>query len=180
MSDLKTDGLEATTATVDKKVEKINAKRENAAKGAKVLLGGFTPSENLVKVLTSGVVEAWNVDKENQEHVDQKAAAKEALIEAFGGSENLKAYCKDELKTDVENLRSFSDVTSVLSNIHHFYGRAKKPGKGKKAMHTITINNELYKVNTAYLASLADKPREEKIELVLAHADTVKEEIVSL
>lgn len=188
MSDLNTDGLEAGTAEVQEtakvsKEEKLQAKNANRAKGVEALRE-FGVSENLAKVLDSGAVEAWEVLKDDEAGKEAKDEAKKNLIESFGGVDELKSFCNSETGEMAEEIEKFQNIglaLSTLTTIRHFYAPRKGSGKRKsKKTQPININNELYQVNSAYLAEIAGKSREEKVELLLAHADTKKEEVTEL
>lgn len=160
-------GLEPTTEMEGKKrVKRVQTAEEREVLVAGVQkLGQLGVSENLQKVLA--IVPYWNGDKETL------AAAKEAMIEAFGGSENLKDFIGGDFMEELKPYLGIAKVTPILNNIKSFYARRASSGH-KTATMQVNIGGVFYKVDKTYFDSLADKSNEEKRELLLQHEKTTR------
>lgn len=175
--DLEVEGLEqeqAVVETVDSAKEEKRLEKDASVKAGVEALKEVGVSENLAKVLDAA--SSWYAEKE------EKDEAKATLIEAFGGTDALKDYATgDEMTNEIEKFANIGKALSTLTSVRHFYARRKGAKKSKKvAKQTISIGGELYQVSSAYLAEISDKPKEEKRDLLLAHADTKKEDITEL
>lgn len=105
--------------------------------------------------------------------VEALAAAKAQIIEAFGGSKEFKDYVGEEFKTALAPFAGIVRMIPIANNIVSFYGRRPSAeGRGRVKMISVTIDGKIYNVDANYFATLADKSREEKRELVLAHPAT--------
>lgn len=170
--DLNVEGLQEETVQMDEtKAAKAEAKRAQQIAGIGVLRG-LGVSEEMTKCLA--LAEGWVSGD------DAKKAAKEAAIEAFGGTEALKEYATTSMSEEIEKFKSLDKALSVLNNVRHFYAKRKSSGTKKVATTRIKIADDFYSVSTAYLAEIADEDSATKRELVLAHTDTVKEAITEL
>ena len=162
-------GLEETPVVEE---TKKRTKRVQTPEEKEILIAGVEKlkelgvSENLAKVLA--IVPEWNGDKE------ELAAAKEAMIESFGGSENLKDFIDGDFMEELKAYFGISKVTPVLNNIKSFYARRASNGSHRTATMQVSIGGTFYKVDKAYFESLADKSNEEKRELLLQHEKTTR------
>jgi len=174
--DLKVDGLEAANVEQpvdDKKAAKKAETQKMVEKAAEFLVNEIGVSDELAKMVE--LAKHWDADK------DEKQAAKEETIEAFGGSDKIKAYATEKMAEELEVYRGIDKLVSRLNTIRHFYAKRKSSGsRGKAATTKVRIGNDYYTVSAAYLQEIADKPREEKRELILAHPMTVKDAITEL
>lgn len=119
----------------------------------------LTVLENLAPVWNSG-------DK------DAIAAAKEAVIAAFEGSDKLKDFIDGDFQEALKGFNGIAKIMPIANNIKSFY--ARRQSTKKAATVQVNIGGVLYQVNKAYYESIADKSKEEKRELLLAHEDTQK------
>lgn len=174
--ELNLEGLEDAAAeapaTTEKKArkEKVITPEEIEALGAAVeKVKEFGVSEEFAKVLP--LVAVWH-DK------DASAPVKEAVINAFGGSEKFKDYVDTDFQKELAVICGLNKVASVLNNIKSFYARREASKKVK--MIQVSIGGEYYEVNADFLASLANVSVDEKREALLQHEDTKKSTPIEL
>jgi len=175
--DLALDGLENEVETVETTAtDKSVAKQEKIVSGVEKIKT-LSVSEDLAKFLPAALV--WGAGD-----AEAKDAAKAELIESFGGVEALKDLCSgDALSTEIDELNNVKVAVSAINTIKHFYARrAGGKARSKKVKtQTISINDEMYSVDQAYLIEIQDKDASEKKELLLAHPNTKKEvDMISL
>lgn len=164
----KVEGLEeAVVEGITTKSKKVQTPEDAAMLQAGIdKLKELGVSDKLALVLDHLVV-VWKSGDQ-----DAIKAAKEAVIEAFGGSEALKDFIDGDFQNELEAYFGISKITPILNNIKSFYAR-RKTSKRKK-MVILNIGGVMYNVNEAYLTSLEGKDKEEKRELVLSHEDTTE------
>jgi hypothetical protein len=147
-------------------------------------------SEKLYKLLNLAI--AWNKPGTvNPKIVDKDAldTAKEAAIQAFNGSENLKDYFDKEYATDISILGGIGKLVSILNNMYAFYHRRNELSERtpkKKPCH-VTINDpttgkpQLYQYSSELKSFIEDPnvPKADKIKAILEHKDTKKKETES-
>ena len=158
-----TEGLEAveTTEKVKKEKAPLTVEEIQVLKDASEKIIAFGVSDNFAKVME--LIPVWN---------DKEAAApvKQSVIDSFGGSEAFKDYIDGDFSQDLEVINGMQKGVSVLNNIRSFYARRASTRKAK--LTQVNIGGKFYDVNADYLTTLAGKSKEEKRELLLAHADT--------
>lgn len=166
-----TAGLEAAEATEKVKKEKapLTAEEIQVLKDASEKIVAFGVSDNFAKVMA--LIPVWG---------DKEAAApvKQAVIDSFGGSETFKDYIDGEFSADLEVINGMQKAVSVLNNIRSFYARRVSTRKAK--LTQVNIGGKFYDVNADYLTTLAGKSKDEKRELLLAHADTKETQDVEI
>ena len=118
-------------------------------------------------VILENLAPVWN-----GEDKDAIAAAKEKVMEHLGGSESLKDYIDDEFQKEFLPFLGIARVMPIANNIKSFY--ARRNSTKKPATVQVNMGGVIYNVDKAYYQSIADKTKEEKRELLLAHPATVK------
>lgn len=161
------EGLEVA-ATEDQKEVKVK-KEQTAEEVAQIEAGAakikeFGVSEKFAKVMDA-LVTVWNGNDK-----DVLSAKKEEVIKSFGGSDSLKDYIDGDFQTELSAIQGTAKVSSILNNIKSFY--ARRAGSTKVKTLQVNIAGTLYSVDAAYFAEIAAFTREEKRELLLAHANT--------
>ena len=170
--DVMTAGLEeaaVATETADKTTTR--RRKEQTPEDVETIKAGVAKivelgvSENAATILTN-LAHVWNgSDKE------ALALAKEEVIKAFGGSDALKDYIDNDAKSELQAFAGIAKVMPIFNNICSFY--ARRTSTKKAATCQVNIGGQLYNVDKAYYESLADRSKEEKRELLLAHEGTV-------
>lgn len=162
-------GLEesATTQVVtEKKVKALPTAEEiKALEQACEKIRQFGVSDEFAR--TMKMVPMWD-DKEANKPV------KDEVIASFGGSETFKTYVDGPFQDELAVIAGLGKTLSILNNVKSFYARREgtSPKSKKAKMSAVNINNTPYLVNAEYLASLSSYTKDEKRELLLAHADT--------
>lgn len=170
------EGLEEVVAgaetVVTEKAPKV--KKEQTPEELAVIVAGVAQfktvgvSENLAKVLE--LVPAWNATEE------EKAAAKTAVIDAFGGSENLKNYIDTDFIAEVLGFQGIAKAIPVLNNIKSFYARreasAGTTSTKKVKLTQVSIGGVIYNVSVDYYEEIKALPAGERKALLLAHPST--------
>lgn len=158
-------GAPVETAAKEAKSKKEQTPEELAQVEAGVLkVKEFGVSEKFALVMNT-LVPVWNgADK------DILSAKKEEVIKAFGGSDILKDYVDGEFQTELSAIQGTAKVASIMNNIKSFY--ARRAGSTKIKTLQVNIAGTLYSVDANYFAEIKDFTREEKRELLLAHAVT--------
>lgn len=175
--DLDLGALETATGAAEKETKAKKADKEmtseelEALNGAVDKIKAFGVSDNFSKVLS--LVTIWH-EKTSEELKNQKAE----VIESFGGSEKFKDYVDGEFQTELEVVSGLQKAVSTLNNIKSFYGRREGSKKVKKTQ--ISIQGVYYEVSSDFLASLAGVEASEKRAALLAHGDTVKQDVVEV
>lgn len=130
------------------------------------LLAKLGLEEKALKVLKV-LVPAW--------YGEDKEALKEAKTEIqteFGGADKFKEFINGDFREALAPYAGIVKIIPVANNIATFY--AHRATTSKKSQ-VVSIAGEHYRVNSAYLASLAaDMPTEERRQLLLSHPDTKK------
>ena len=140
-----------------------------ALKAACDKVKAFGVSENFAKVME--LVPVWH-DK------DASAPVKEAVANAFGGSDKFKNYVDGEFQNELAVINGLTKVASTLNNIKAFYARRESTKKAKTQL--IMIGGKYYQVNSEFYASLANKSVDEKREALLNHPDTKENNTVEM
>lgn len=173
------DGLEEMApveAVATKEPKEKKEKRELTAeeiKGIEIAAEklkemGATPEFSRVLDLAK----VWN-------NKEAAAPVKEAVIEAFGGSEKFKNYVDGAFQEESAVVSGYAKIASTLNNIKAFYGRRATAAKTK--MQQIDIDNKIYQINSEFYASLpTTMSRDEKKEALLNHPDTVLNTITEI
>lgn len=163
-----TEGLEAMEEVAAEKETKAKKEKKEmtpeeleALKAACDKVKAFGVSDNFAKVME--LVPVWH-DKE------ASAPIKEAVANAFGGSDKFKDYIDGEFQEELAVINGLNKVASTLNNIKAFYARRESSKKAKTQL--VMIGGKYYQVNSEFYASLADKSADEKREALLNHADT--------
>lgn len=174
--DLKIDSLESegnvaaeTKATKEKKV--LTAEEIAALEAACEKVKQFGVSDEFAQMMR--MVPMWHDTEAN-------AAVKQEVADFFGGSDKLKDYVDGPFQEELAVIAGLNKVASTLNNVKSFYARRAGTGKPRVKYASINIGGEFYNVNAEYLASLAGTPAPEKKELLLAHADTKKNESIEV
>lgn len=158
------EGAEKVETSKEKKEKKVQTAEDRQTLEAGVeQMKAIGVSENLAKVLS--LVPVWKGEE------DEKSATKEAVIEAFGSSENLKDYIDGDFKADAEGFVGLAKAMPILNNIKSFYARRASSAGSRKSIQA-NIDGTIYSINQAYFDSVKDLPSDEKKELILAHKDT--------
>lgn len=166
---MEVETIEAAEAKRTRKVQTVEEKEILEAGVA--LMKEIGVSEKLGKLLN--LVSEWNGEKETV------APVKEAVIEAFGGSENLKDYAGSELSEDMKAFQGISKAIPVLNNIKSFYARRENVVSTKKGKTVqVSIAGTTYNVDANYRDEIAELPASERKELLLAHARTTKADVI--
>lgn len=106
------------------------------------------------------------------------AEQRKALVEAFEGSENLKDYLEtDEFKAEFAGFYGISKVMPVFNNIKSYYSRREGVSRKKVKYSQVSIDGTVYNVNSEFMKTLVDMPRDERKKMVLEHPDTQKVEV---
>ncbi len=166
--------MESTVETTSKKERKMQT-----AEDRDLLVAGVEKiremgvSENFAKVLS--IVTEWNGSDE------EIATGKKAVIEAFGGSEQLKDYVDGEFQEELKGFVGLVKAVPVLNNFKSFYARRERAAGTVKVKTTqIVIQGKMYSVSTEFLASCAGMERTEKIAALLGHSATKVADITEL
>lgn len=160
---------ETTTKTARKRKEQTPEDRAVLVAGVEQLKE-IGVSENLAKVLE--LVPDWNGDK------DTLSAVKEAVIEKFGTSNELKDYIDEDFQKEIVAFQGIAKAMPVLNNIKSFYARRESTGSKKVKTVQVSISGVTYNVNAAYRDEISSLPAEDRKELLLAHADTKKADLI--
>jgi hypothetical protein len=175
--DLQVDDLETVAteqaAEVKTKKEKTPPTPEEIAAliaaSEKVKQFGVTPE--FAKVME--LVPQWHDTEANKD--------KKAEVSAFfGGSDKLKDYIDGPFQAELAVINGLSKVASTMNNIKSFYARREGTSKPKVKTSQVNIGGKFYLVNAEYLASLTGVESAEKIELLLAHADTKENDAIEI
>ena len=177
MSKEKFDGLEevqevsveATEKTARKRKEQTPEDKATLEAGVE-LLKEIGVSENLAKVLE--LVPEWNGDK------DTLSVVKEAVIEKFGTSNELKDYIDGAFQEEIIAFQGIAKAMPVLNNIKSFYARRETTGTKKVKTVQVSISGVTYNVNADYRDEISTLPAEDRKELLLSHADTKKADVI--
>lgn len=170
--DVMTAGLEeAAVATETNEKTAPRRRKEQTPEDVETIKAGVAKlvelgiSDKAATILTN-LAPVWNgSDKE------ALALAKEEVIKSFGGSEALKDYIDADAKSELQAFAGIAKVMPIFNNICSFY--ARRTSTKKAATCQVNIGGQLYNVDKAYYESLADRTKEEKRELLLAHEGTV-------
>lgn len=166
-----TAGLEENAVnTTDKKTTR--RRKEQTPEDVETIKAGVAKLVELgvsdnARVILENVAHVWN--SEDKEAI---ALAKEEIIRHFGGSEALKDYVDNDAKNELMAFAGIAKIMPIWNNFCSFY--ARRQSVKKAASVQVNIGGVLYNVDKAYYNSLADKSKEEKRELLLAHEGTVK------
>lgn len=161
-----TSAMENETVKTGKKVKEFTEEDARLISAGVEKLKAFGVSEKMMLVLTT-IVPHWPKGSDNEE----LKAAKAAMQEAFGGADKFKDFIDGDFQGELETILGTQKVASVLNNIKSFY--ARRPGSAKKTpTQKLRMDNVLYTVDKAYYESIADKPAQEKKELLLNHPST--------
>lgn len=171
-NDVMTAGLEEANEAEVKTSTTTRRRKEQTAEDVEVINAGVAKlvelgiSENAATILTN-LAPVWNgSDKE------ALALAKEEVIKNFGGSDALKDYIDGDAVSELMPFVGIAKVIPIWNNIRSFY--ARRQSTRKPATCQVSIGGVLYNVDKAYYESLADRSKEEKRELLLAHEGTTK------
>lgn len=171
-----TNGLEEAMETVEAQAtEKTTTRRkEQTPEDVETIVAGVNKLVELgisekAAIILKNLAPVWNgSDKE------AIAAAKEEVIKAFEGSENLKDFIDGDFQSEFQPFFGIAKVMPIANNIKSFY--ARRNSVKKPATAHVSIDGVLYSVDKAYYETLAGKSSTEKRELLLAHPATVKSE----
>lgn len=167
--ELKTDDLEMAKTPEEKSKKFQTPEQKTVVEAGVEKLKEVGVSENLLKVLP--LVAVWK-----DEDAEALAAAKDAVIESFGGIDAFKDYVTNELAEELEAFVGITKCVPIMNNIKSFY--ARRPGtKGRKKkvkLIQVKIGATIYNVNAEYRDSLNELPTDEKKELILSHPDTAE------
>lgn len=171
------EGLETAEVVETPTTERKKYVRNQTAEDREVLVAGINKmkeigvSEKFGRFLD--VVADWFGDDK-----DLIAEQRKALVEAFEGSENLKDYLEsEEFKSEFAGFYGIGKVMPVFNNIKSYYSRREGVSRKKVKYSQISIDGTVYNVNSEYMKTLVDMPREERKQLVLNHPDTHKVEV---
>ena len=146
--------------------EKKSRKKELTAEEIQSIVAAMGVSAEFGRLLT--LARAWN----SKETLDE---AKQACIDAFGGSSALKDYLAGAFQTDIANLAGMARLVTTLNSINSFYARRKATKKVKRVV--VKIKGNIYEVNKeAYESSKTMSP-DERREFLLNHEDTIKSSV---
>lgn len=155
---------EGTVESTDKKIEKVQTPEELAMIVAGMeKVNAFGVSAKFAQVMA--LVPVWNSGDK-----DALATAKETVINQFGGSESLKDYVDADFQSELNAILGTAKVGSILNNIKSFYARRARTAKSKTIQ--VNIAGTIYAVDANYYNEIASVSKEEKRELLLAHAGT--------
>lgn len=158
------NGLETAQEEKKKVVRKEYSAEEIAnIRAAAETLKSIGISADLEKVVDAA--KDW-MDKNAQ------ADAKKRVLEAFGSPENLRAYLEGNFGTEFAALAGLRGLLTSINALAGYYKRREVTPKKRVKYVQISINGKLYSVNKDYMASIADKSRDERKELLLNHEDT--------
>lgn len=155
---------EETAASTEKKSRKkeLTAEEIQSIIAAADTVEAMGVSAEFGRLLT--LARAWN----SKESLDE---AKQACIDAFGGSSALKDYLAGEFQNDIANLAGVARLVTTLNSINSFYARRKATKKVKRVV--VKIKGNIYEVNKeAYESSKSMSP-DERREYLLNHEDTI-------
>lgn len=102
---------------------------------------------------------------------EAQADAKKALVDAFGGTEKLKAYLENEYPAEIAAFAGLRSLMTQMNSVAGYYKR-REPAKRKIKVVKVNIDNVTYDVNKEFMESIANEPKEIKRKLVLEHPDT--------
>lgn len=164
------EGVAGTEPTQEEKTTR--RRKEQTPEDVEAIVAGVEKLKELgisekTAIILTNLAPVWNgSDKEAIQ------AAKEVVINAFGGSENLKDFIDADFQKEFLPFLGIARVVPIANNIKSFY--ARRSSSKKPATVQVNIGGTLYNVEKAYYESIADKSKEEKRELLLAHPATVK------
>ncbi len=173
------EGLEAAATTSVETAEEKESRtrkeqtpeeREVLVAGAEKLkaLGVNAEMQNLLILAVD-----WNADKATQ------TAAKEAVITAFAGSENLKNFVGDDFQKEILPWLGIAKLIPVLNNIKSFYARRDGATSTKKTKFVqVSISAVMYNVDANYMQEISGLPPAERKALILAHPATNQMEVI--
>lgn len=170
------DGLLDSETTLEQQENEKKARKEQTPDERDVLEAGTSQmgtmgiTDNLKKVLE--LVPYWNGEK------DSLQAKKDEVIKSFGDSNKLKDYIDGAFQEEIKAFNGIAKTMPVLNNIKAFYARRDNAGKGKVKFVQVSISGITYLVNATYRDEIASLPGNERKELLLAHADTKKADII--
>lgn len=99
------------------------------------------------------------------------------LVESFGGSEKIREYFESEaFANDFADFIAISKVMPVVNVIKNYYAHRTSTARVSRKLVNVTIDGQLYRINEAYLQSIANKSKEERKALIMAHPSLVKVE----
>lgn len=171
------EGLETTEVVETETTEKKRWVRTQTEEDRNILVAGIAKmkeigvSEKFGRFLD--VVADWFGDDK-----DLVAEQRKALVESFEGSENLKDYLEtEEFKAEFAGFYGIGKVMPVFNNIRSYYSRREGVSRKKVKYSQVSIDGVVYNVNSEYMKTLVDMPREERKAMVLNHPDTHKVEV---
>lgn len=177
MSKEKFDGLETAEVVETPTTERKKYVRNQSAEDREVLVAGIAKMKEIGVTEEFGnfldVVADWFGDDK-----ELIAEQRKALVEKFEGSENLKDYLEsDQFKAEFAGFYGIGKVMPVFNNIKSYYSRREGVSRKKVKYSQISIDGVVYNVNSEYMKTLVDMPREERKQMVLNHQDTHKVEV---